>query len=195
MIVAVIPAHNEETYIGEVVKETFKYVDAVIVVDNNSKDKTARIAEGAGAMVIPEYIRGAGAATNRGMQMAKAMGADIVVTIDADGQHNPADIPQLVEPILKNDADIVLGSRFINQGVVIPAYRKFGINVITLCCNLYSNVWVTDAQCGLRAFSKYSLKTFTLQEHGYGLMIEQIIKARSLGLRIKEVPVKCIYRV
>lgn len=193
MIVAVIPAYNEETYIREVILETFKYVDAVIVVDNCSKDKTVRIAEGAGAMVITEYIQGAGAATNRGMQMAKAMGADIVVTIDADGQHNPMDIPRLVEPIIKNDADVVLGSRFINQ-CIIPTYRRFGIKVITLCCNLYSNVWLTDAQCGLRAFSKFALKTFTLEEKGYGIMIEEIMKSKKLWLRIREVPVQCFYR-
>jgi len=125
--------------------------------------------------------------------MARAMGADVVVTIDADGQHNPMDIPRLVEPILRNDADVVFGSRFINQNV-IPTYRKFGIKVITLCCNLYSNNWVTDAQCGLRAFSKFALKTFTLEERDYGIMIEEVMKSKKIGLRIREVPVQCFYR-
>lgn len=195
MIAAVIPAYNEEAYIHGVVKETIKYVDIVIVVDNCSKDKTARIAEGAGATVVTEHIQGAGAATNRGIQVARSLGADVVVTIDADGQHSPMDIPRLVEPILKNEYDVVFGSRFIHQGVIIPAYRKFGIQVITLCCNLYyGGKWATDAQCGLRAFSKFALKTFTLQEKGYGIMIEEIIKSRKQCLRIKEVPVQCFYR-
>ena len=114
--------------------------------------------------------------------------------MDADGQHNPADIPKLIEPILNNDADVVLGSRFIEK-CTIPAYRRFGIKVITLFSNLlYREEWVTDAQCGIRAFGKFALRTMDIEEKSYGLMIEQIMKARSLGLRIKEVPVKCIYR-
>jgi glycosyltransferase involved in cell wall biosynthesis len=192
MIAAVIPAYNSEKHIMDIVKKTSAFVDIVIVVDNNSHDKTARLAECVGAMVIHEYIQGAGAATNRGMQIAKAMGADIVVTLDADGQHNPMDIPRVVEPVLRNDADVVFGSRFKNQNV-IPYYRRFGIKVITLCCNLYSKEWLTDAQCGLRAFSKFALKAFNIEEHGYGVMIEEVMKAKKLYLRISEVPVQCFY--
>jgi glycosyltransferase involved in cell wall biosynthesis len=194
MITAVIPAYNEERYIADVVERVLKYVDVVIVVDNNSEDGTARLAEGVGALVLKEHTRGAGSATNMGLQSAKAIGSDIVVTIDGDGQHDPADIPHLIEPILKNDADVVLGSRFMNQNITIPLYRKFGIKVITLCCNICTNNWITDAQCGLRAFSKYALQTFDIEEHGYGIMIEEIMKAKKAYLRVEEVPVQCFYR-
>jgi len=196
--VAIIPAFNEEQNIGLVVKETLKYVDAVYVVDNNSSDNTAGIARESGAIALIEHEKGAGAATAHGWRVCQWLASigqcDIVVTLDGDGQHNPADIPHLVEPILKNNADIVLGSRFINQ-TTIPAYRKFGNDVITLCSNVYyKGDWVYDAQCGMRSFNKLALTALDIEEKGYGLIIEAIMKSRSLGLRIAEVPVQCIYR-
>jgi len=196
--IAIIPAFNEEHNIGEVVRGTLKHVDKVYVIDNNSKDQTANIAEKAGAIVFPEYEKGAGAATRHGWCVCKELArmgeCDIVVTIDGDGQHNPDDIPWLLAPILKNDADVVLGTRFVNPEIM-PGYRRFGNKVITLCANLYYNGdWITDAQCGLRAFNKLALNALTIEENSYGLIIEAIMKSRSLGLRIAEVPVQCIYR-
>lgn len=194
MITVVIPSYNEEKYIAGVVREASKYADCVIVVDNNSTDNTYQIASDAGAMVVSEQIQGVGVATRKGLKVAQELSSDIIVTIDGDGQHNPCDIPYLIKPILDNDADVVLGSRFINQGVVMPAYRRFGIKVITLCCNLCSNNWITDAQCGLRAFSKFALNAFNIEENGYEIMIEELMKSRKLWLRIREVPVQCYYR-
>jgi glycosyltransferase involved in cell wall biosynthesis len=170
----------------------------VYVIDNNSTDKTARIAKSAGAWVFNERIKGAGAATAHGWRVCGGLAeidrCDVMVTLDADGQHNPGDIPELIEPILKNEADVVLGSRFIEK-CDIPTYRRFGIKVITMCSNLYyRDGWVTDAQCGIRAFGKIAIKSMDITEKSYGLMVEEIMKARYLGLRIKEVPVKCIYR-
>jgi glycosyltransferase involved in cell wall biosynthesis len=197
-VIAVIPAHNEEEFIYQVVRQTLKYVDMVYVIDNNSTDKTSRLALSGGAIVLPELVKGAGAATSHGWRVCKGLAevdkCDVLVTLDADGQHNPSDIPKLIEPILKNEADVVFGSRFIEQ-CEIPAYRRFGIQVITMCSNIYyRDEWVTDAQCGIRAFGKIAIKSMDITEKSYGLMIEQIMKARSLGLRIKEVPVDCVYR-
>lgn len=197
-VIAVIPAHNEEEFIYQVVRQTLKYVDMVYVIDNNSTDKTSRLALSGGACVLSEQIKGAGAATSHGWRVCKGLSeidrCDVLVTLDADGQHNPSDIPKLIEPILNNDADVVLGSRFIDE-CEIPTYRRLGIKVITACSNLYyRDGWVTDAQCGIRAFSKIAIRAMDITEKSYGLMIEEIMKARSLGLRIKEVPVKCIYR-
>jgi len=197
-IIAVIPAYNEEMNIGSVVSGTLKYVDRVYVIDNNSKDETVSIAEKAGAIVFTEYEKGAGAATSHGWCVCKElirMGeCDIVVTLDGDGQHNPDDIPWLIAPISNNDADVVLGTRFVNPEIM-PGYRKFGNKVITLCANLYYHGdWITDAQCGFRAFNRLALTALTIQEKSYGLIIEAIMKSRSLGLRIAEVPVQCIYR-
>jgi glycosyltransferase involved in cell wall biosynthesis len=196
--VAIIPAFNEEYNIGSVVKETLKYVDVVYVIDNNSSDNTAGIARESGAISLIEHDKGAGAATSHGWKICKWLASigqcDVVVTLDGDGQHDPADIPRLIEPILKNDADVVLGSRFIHQGV-IPPYRKFGNDVITLCSNIYyKGDWVTDAQCGMRAFGKIAIVSMDIEEKGFGLIVEAIMKSRQLGLRIAEVPVQCIYR-
>jgi glycosyltransferase involved in cell wall biosynthesis len=194
MITVVIPAYNEEKHIADVVKKASKYADYVVVVDNNSTDNTYQVASEAGALVVSEQIQGAGAATRKGFKIAQQLMSDIVITIDGDGQHNPYDIPYLIRPILDNDADVVWGTRFKGTLLKIPGYRKFGIKVITLCCNLFSREWITDAQCGIRAFNKFSLMTFKIEENGYGVMIEQIMKARSLPLRVKEIPVLCYYR-
>jgi len=196
--IAIIPAFNEEHNIGEVVRGTLKHVDKVYVIDNNSKDQTAIIAEKAGAIVFPEYEKGAGAATRHGWCVCKELArmgeCDIVVTIDGDGQHNPDDIPWLLAPILKNDADVVLGSRFIYRER-IPTYRRIGNNLIALLVNLYYHGdWIIDAQCGMRAFGKIAIISMKIEEKGYRLIIESIMKARHIGLRILEIPIQASYR-
>jgi glycosyltransferase involved in cell wall biosynthesis len=197
-IVAIIPAHNEERFIGDVVIQTKRYVDAVYVVDNNSTDKTARIAQSYGAVVIPEGIKGAGAATSAGWRIAKGLAkighCNILVTLDGDGQHNPHDIPRIIAPILQGQADVVFGSRFIGKNN-IPAYRKLGIWIITICCDIGKPKRIlTDAQCCLRAFGLTAIMDIDLTDKGFGFSIEEIMKARKLKLRIKEVPVECVYR-
>jgi len=197
-IVAIIPAHNEEQFIGEVVWKTLEYVDAVYVVDNLSTDKTARIATSYGAIVISEWTKGAGAATSAGWNIAKGLAkighCNILVTLDGDGQHNPHDIPRIIEPILKGEADVVFGSRFMGKNN-IPAYRKLGIWIITICCDIgRSKRELYDAQCCLRAFNLPAIMGIDLTDNGFGFSIEEIMKARKLKLRIKEVPVECVYR-
>ena len=196
-IVAVIPAHNEERFIGDVVVQTKRYVDAVYVVDNNSTDKTARIAQSYGAIIVPEGTKGAGAATSAGWRIAKGLAkighCNILVTLDGDGQHNPHDIPRIVHLILKGEADVVFGSRFMGKNN-IPAYRKLGISIITIACNLFSKKKLTDAQCCLRAFGLAAIMDIDLTDNGFGFSIEEIMKARKLKLRMKEIPVECAYR-
>lgn len=196
-VVAIIPAHNEEQFIGNVVIQTLKYVDAVYVVDNNSTDKTSRIAQSYGAIVIPEGVKGAGAATAAGWRVSKGLAkighCNILVTLDGDGQHDPHDIPKIIEPILKGEASVVFGSRFMGKNN-IPAYRKLGIKVITIACSLFSKQPLTDAQCCLRAFGLPAIMDIDLTDKGFGFSIEEIMKARKLKLRIKEIPVECVYR-
>jgi glycosyltransferase involved in cell wall biosynthesis len=125
-IAAILPAFNEEVSIGSMVLRARRYADRVIVVDDGSSDRTAEIAEQAGAEVIqhPEN-RGKGAALRTGFESLN--GEKIVVTMDTDGQHNPSDIPKLVEPILKGEADMVNGSRYINGNKKdTPLYRRLG---------------------------------------------------------------------
>lgn len=193
MIAAVIPAYNEESYIGQVVRSARQYVDVVIVVDNNSTDLTATVAESAGAWVLREYKQGAGAATWRGWCVAKAMECEGIITLDGDGQHETGDIPLMISWIKNSLADVVLGTRFLTANA-IPPYRRFGIKVITFFCNLFAADPVSDAQCGIRAFSRKAMQSIRLEESGYGLMIEEIIKARHFKLKVLNIPVTCYYR-
>jgi glycosyltransferase involved in cell wall biosynthesis len=193
-IIAVIPCLNEANFIGNVVSGAVKFVDRVIVVNDGSKDDTSRIAQSAGAEVISHpYSQGAGAATRSGFETAVKYGADIVVTLDGDGQHNPDEIPLLVQPLLQSRADLVIGSRFIEHSTNIPSYRKFGVDIITWMYNLGSNVKVTDAQSGFRAHSRKLLKSIAITHDNFSFSIEVLVQARKKGFHIQEVPISCLY--
>jgi glycosyltransferase involved in cell wall biosynthesis len=193
-IMAVIPCLNEERFIGDVVCNAIKHVDKVFVIDDGSNDRTADVARLAGAdVIIHEKRRGAGAATRTGFLAALKAGADIVVTLDGDGQHNPAEIPLLSRPILDNRADLVIGSRFIEHKTNVPFYRKSGIDIITWFYNLGSKSKVTDAQSGFRAHSRKLLESTAITRNDFSFSIEVLVKARKNGLKIIEVPVSCLY--
>jgi glycosyltransferase involved in cell wall biosynthesis len=188
--VAVIPAFNEEETIYNVVKSALNYVDHTIVVDDNSFDCTKFEAMEAGAEVYKlTENRGAGYATRKGLELAG--NADIIITLDGDGQHNPEEIPLLIDAI--NDGyDFVIGSRFLLKNK-IPSYRKLGINIITLAYNL-GHKPITDAQCCFRAFNGKKLVFILPVEKSFGFSVEMLVKARLYKLKIKEVPVSCKYR-
>jgi len=199
-VLVAIPCFNEQNFIGDVVTRARKYVDKVIVIDDGSTDDTGRVARAAGAEVIRHEARkGAGAATKSGFEAARRSNADIVVTLDGDGQHNPDDIPKLLAPILNSEADLVIGSRFLQptqgtpQTTNVPHYRKFGINVITWLCNLGSKVKVSDSQSCFRAHSRRLIDAINITENGFGFSVEVLIKARKKGFVIKEVPISCLY--
>lgn len=187
-----IPAHNEERTVGKVVFEALKHVNRVIVVDDGSTDDTADVARDNGAKVQElgkNY--GYGYAITSGFNIGKAL-CDIVVTLDADGQHDAREIPKLIEPLIKDEADIVIGSRFL-QDIKIPIYRRFGIWMITTVFN-FGRSNITDSQSGFRVFKSDVLRELDIQESGFGQTTEIMIKARKHGYRIKEVPVSCSYR-
>ena len=193
-IIAVIPCLNEEHFINDVVVKTIKHVDRVVVVDDGSKDATARVAQEAGAEVISHpHRQGAGAATRTGFETALKLGADIVVTLDGDGQHNPEEISRLLAPILKGRADLVIGSRFLDPATNMPAYRKLGIDTITWLFNWGSPVRVTDSQSGFRAHSRKLLEAVKITRKDFSFSIEVLVKCRRLGLVIAEVPISCLY--
>jgi glycosyltransferase involved in cell wall biosynthesis len=195
--VACIPAFNVESTIAKVLVGTSKSVRTVLVCDDGSKDMTGEIARGFGVEVIthPRNL-GYGAALASLFTRAMALGADVVVTIDADGQHDPGCIPSLVEPIIKGDADIVVGSRF-SRGEVggMPAYRRAGIGAITRLTQTNSFSELTDAQSGLRAIRGSALAKLVPTEQGFGASTEILMKAKENGLRLKEVPVVIDYTV
>ena len=190
--IAVIPCYNEEQAIGDLVFRSNQFVSMTIVADDNSTDKTVDIASLAGAVIVRNFTRGAGANTASGINSAMIQDADIVVTLDGDGQHDPQEIPSVIEPILKGEADCVIGSRFLKP-VKIARYRRFGIAVITWLFNVGRKDKITDAQCCFRAYSGQFIKTVRITERGFAFSVETLVKARHNGFRITEVPVRCIY--
>jgi len=193
-VVACIPAKNEEGTIGSVVLKTKKYVDRVVVCDDGSVDLTGAIAEGLGAVVIRhERKMGKGAALNSSFRYVRDLKPDVVVVLDADGQHDPSEIPRLVEPIVSGAADMVVGSRYVGGSRVdAPFYRRVGLRLINALSNSGSNV--VDTQSGFRAFSAKALEVVLGGEaEGYGVETEQLALAQKNGLRVMEVPVAIRY--
>ncbi|BAZ98417.1 glycosyltransferase family 2 protein [Methanothermobacter sp. EMTCatA1] len=193
-IVAVIPAFNEEVAIGSVVLLTGEHVDEVIVVDDGSADRTAHVAEMAGARVIRHHRNlGKGAALKTGFEAADA---DVIVTLDADAQHNPAEIPKLVEPILRGEADVVNGSRYLHgRDENTPRYRRVGQKILDRATNISTGLEITDTQSGFRAFSSASIPHFRFRDPGFVVESEMLADAAEAGLRIVEVEVGVRYDV
>jgi glycosyltransferase involved in cell wall biosynthesis len=192
-VIAIIPCLNEERFISEVVTKAIKFVDKVIVVDDGSDDNTSSAAKAAGAEVIKHKKRsGAGAATRTGFIEALQAGADIIVTLDGDGQHDANEIPLLIQPIQDGKADLVIGSRFLCSADV-PQYRKFGIDVITGLYNFLRKEKITDGQSGFRAFNRRALQVIDITYPGFEFSIQTLVQARKHHMKIMEVPISCIY--
>jgi len=197
LIVAAIPAYNEEKTIGRVVLLAQRCVDTVIVCDDGSNDMTADIAEKLGVKVVKhERNMGYGAAMQSLFKRAREMDADVLVTLDGDGQHDPRDIPVMAKPILEDEADIVVGSRFLHgeETKGIPLYRQVGIKAITRLTVAASNCGVSDAQNGFRAYGRRALERLKFYENGMGVSVEILLKAKEQYLRLVEVPVMCNYK-
>jgi glycosyltransferase involved in cell wall biosynthesis len=194
MILAAIPAYNEETALGSVVLRARKFVDRVVVVDDGSTDGTAEIARLAGAVVISHGCnRGYGAAIQSCLAVAKSEGADALVILDGDGQHDPAEIPALLDPVVNGGYDLVIGSRFLRPSADIPLYRRLGIRLLTGFTNLSEEQKVSDSQSGFRAYSGKAISLLKGRGVGMGIGSELVISARELGLSLKEVPIGCRY--
>lgn len=191
---AAIPAYNEANHIGGVILKAIKHVDEVIVVDDGSTDDTAQVSESTGAIVLRNSEnQGAGQATRICFQQALKRKADVLVTVDGDGQHDADEIPNVVGPLLDGEADLVIGSRFLGTDSNIPGYRRFGINIITFLLNFASGTKVSDSQSCFRAFSRKAIEVLNITEKGFGFSIQLLIQARQRKLTIKEVPVSVIY--
>ncbi len=194
-ILLIMPAYNEEKTIAPLILEAEKYVDEILVVDDGSKDHTAEIAQRMGATVIkhPENM-GYGAALITGFKYALKTGADIAVTMDADGQHLPSQIPLLVKPLLDEKADMVIGSRFLGR-TDIPKYREIGVKTITTITKLATKLKITDAQSGFRAYTYHTLQKIIpqLDEKGMGLSLQILDKVSQENLTIMEVPIVIRY--
>lgn len=195
MIIAGIPAYNEEKTIAKVILLAQKYVDMVVVCDDGSSDFTAEIVQRLGAVVIRhERNLGYGAAIKTLFRKAKALNADILVTLDGDGQHDAREIPKLTQLLIDEEADVVIGSRFLEGSQNIPTYRRLGIKLLTKATNRNKKESLSDAQCGFRAYNKKAIQNLALLENGMGISAEILLKARNQGLRVVEVPAQAYYR-
>jgi len=193
-IVIGIPAFNEEKNIAAILIKLKKISQNIIVCDDGSNDLTATIAEGLGAIVIRhERNFGYGAAIKSIFLKAQEIMADVLITFDADGQHRIEDIEKVLEPIKNNLADVVIGSRFLNNSQNIPKYRKAGIKAITGLTNIVGGIKITDSQSGFRAYNKKILENIKPTESGMGISTEILIKTQKAGFKIIEVPIIILY--
>ena len=193
-IVIGIPAYNEEKNIASILIKLKKISQDIIVCNDGSNDLTGKIAKELGATVIEhEKNLGYGSAIKSIFLKAHEINADILVTFDADGQHRIEDINVILEPIKNNIADIVIGSRFLNNNQEIPTYRKMGIKAITKLTNVTGGTKITDSQSGFRAYNKKILDKIIPQESGMGISTEILIKAQKADFKITEVPITILY--
>jgi len=176
-VLVIIPAYNETRCIGSVVLAARKHVSAVMVVDDGSTDNTLEIAQAAGAIVVRhEHNQGKGAALTTGLRMVRDLRPKVVVLMDGDGQHIPAQIPIVAAPVLKGEADIVVGSRYLEpEKSNVPIHRVWGHRVFNFMTNTIAGQSTTDSQSGFRAFSLAALDAFAdtiLSSRGFGVESE-----------------------
>lgn len=195
--IAAIPCYNEALSVGSVVLKARRYVDEVLVIDDGSTDDTRAIAKEAGAIVITHQKNaGKGAAVKTALEYTRVRGFDYLVLLDGDGQHDPDEIPDLLTPVKEGDADLVIGSRFLDsRKSSIPFYRRIGQRVLTTMTNMDSHVKTTDSQSGFRVLGRRAIQHFTLDSEGYSVESDMIATLAENGVRIREVPVSVKYDV
>jgi polyprenyl-phospho-N-acetylgalactosaminyl synthase len=190
----VIAAYNESRSIRSVVDKVLTVYPNVVVVDDGSLDDTSGPLAGSGAEILRHCInRGQGAALQTGIEFAVAQGADVVVTFDADGQHDLNDVEGLVQPILNGECDVTLGSRFLGNAVGIPTSRKIVLKVGVLFTRIFSRIRVTDSHNGLRALSRRAAASIHLTMDRMAHASEILDQIRAGKWRYKEVPVSIYY--
>jgi hypothetical protein len=197
-IIVIIPAHNEAKNLRELLKNVPDRIGnkkiGVVVVDDGSIDETTQVAKEAGYLVVRNKIRrGGGAALRLGYDVIKDIKPEIVVTMDADGQHNPQEIERLVNPILQDRYDFVIGSRILGEWEKDNRFRFVGLHIFNFIINLLLRTKVTDCSSGFRAFKVDLLKSVTLKEDQFHTS-ELIIDAAKKGIRIGEVPITILKR-
>ena len=193
-ILIVIPAYNEEQTIIQAIRDLKVHgFREIIVVDDGSGDRTAELAEGEGIVLYRHVVnRGLGVALGTGIEAALRLGAEVIVTFDADGQHLAEDVPRLVEPILGKEADVVIGSRTLDRAGM-PFIRRVG----NVGCNLITwamfGVRTSDSQSGLRAFSRKAAEALDLRSNEMEVSSEIFWEIKRNDLKFQEVPIRPIY--
>ncbi len=197
LILICIPARNVENTIASVLVKAKRNGDKIIICDDGSFDLTPKIAEALGAEVLHNTsLSGYGAALGMLFKRAAELNPSVMVTLDGDGQHDADQIPRLVKPVLDGEADIVIGSRFLEESdMSISKYRRRGIKTITQLTGAASGLDLTDAQSGFRAYSINAIQKITPVELGMGASVEIIMRAAEQKLRVKEIPISVRYNV
>jgi glycosyltransferase involved in cell wall biosynthesis len=190
-VLVALPAYNEVKHIGKVIDKVKKYSDRIMVVDDGSTDGTASRVHAAG-VVVHRFSpnSGYGVTMQRILSLARVLcRPEVLVVLDADGQHDPADIPAMVDAVGK-EYDLVIGCR---DGRDVPFYRRIGGTILSVATWVLSGVWVRDSQCGFRAYSRRAVEMIKPRETGMAVSSEIIGLAVRAGLKIKEVPIKVQY--
>ncbi|KAF6246074.1 glycosyltransferase family 2 protein [Nitrosopumilus sp. b2] len=191
---ACIPAYNEEDTISDVINDAKKFVDIVVVCDDGSTDSTLQKAKTAGAEIISHTKnQGYGAAIISLFDYCRKQSADVMITLDGDGQHDPNQIPLLLDTLSQHNVDVVIGSRFLNSETSAPGYRKRGIKIITSAANYGADLKVSDSQSGFRAYSKDAIDSIHPTEEGMSVSTEILLKISNKGLSLAEIPIKISY--
>jgi len=190
-----IPAYNEEENIAKIISQLKDIASSIIVCDDHSTDNTNKIAKSLGADVVTHSKNmGYGSAIKSIFAKAKEIDSDVLVTMDADGQHRIEDLKKILEPVLSGTVDICIGSRFLEKNVEnVPSYRKVGIKVLTKLTNVSLKESITDSQSGFRAYAKKAISEIIPTESGMAISNEILLKASNLNLRIGEVPIVVLY--
>jgi glycosyltransferase involved in cell wall biosynthesis len=193
-IAVVVPAFNESRQIGRVVSGLLPYCSRCIVVDDGSSDGTSEAAAAAGAVVLRHIVnRGQGAAMLTGIRHALREQPDVIVSFDADGQHDAQDLPALVAPVLAGRADLALGSRFLGTTDGMPRSRRLVLRAGILFTRAFSGISVTDVHNGLRAWSRRAAGELTIALDGMAHASEILDQIRTHGWRFVEVPTTIRY--
>jgi glycosyltransferase involved in cell wall biosynthesis len=191
----IIPAYNEGKMIGKVVadikKEGYKNI---IVVDDGSSDNTYEVAKKAGAKVLRHVVNlGQGAAIETGLEYARQKKAEIVVTFDADGQFLASEIEKIIEPVIKRNVDVVLGSRFLGKAVNMPFLKKITLKAAIIFTDIFSDIKLTDTHNGFRAFSKKAINKIFINQRQMAHASDIIDQIKRHNLKYYEVPVTVLY--
>jgi glycosyltransferase involved in cell wall biosynthesis len=194
-LVVGIPAYNEEKCIALVVARALDYSSSVVVVDDGSTDQTTAEALRAGATVIRHPVNsGKGVAVATLFEFAIKNEAQVLVLIDGDGQHDPAEIQNLAEKCLAGEADVVVGSRFIAKAPsTTPKIRRWGQRAFNAMTAIASGIYCSDSQSGFRAFNRRAFCAMRLTESSFSVESEMQFEFRAKGLRLAEVPISCSY--
>jgi glycosyltransferase involved in cell wall biosynthesis len=191
-VVAVIPAYNEGKTIKKVLEATMPNVDKIVVIDDGSIDDTYdKAVEIATHIISNGTNKGYGIALKKGIEKAMQIGADWIVSLDADSEHNPQEIPKLLNAAKQKNADMVLGSRFLRNGeaVKMPFIKRASNTISTLMFILLYRVKLTDSQSGFRVYKRRVFELINCSQNGMLLNTEILIASAKRGLKLVEVPI------